>query len=190
MLAQLPTPTDYNSKRVLISGSGNVAQYAALKVMELGGNVLSLSDSQGALIAKDAKGFTVDDISAIANIKLERKSLNDFVQSGNVAQRFDYHEGARPWTLVDKVDIALPSATQNEVSKEEAEALVAAGCKIVAEGSNMGSTQEAIDVFEHSRATSGVNGLWYAPGKAANWCVTFPICAGRDQILIFLFPRL
>ncbi|KAG9044700.1 hypothetical protein FS837_007676, partial [Tulasnella sp. UAMH 9824] len=168
MLAQLPTPPDYNGKRVLISGSGNVAQYAALKVIELGGTVLSLSDSKGALIAKDAKGFTVDDISNIANIKLERKYLVDYVQSGNVAERFEYHEGRRPWTLVDKVDIALPSATQNEVSKEEAEALVNAGCKIVAEGSNMGSTQEAIDVFEANRAKSGPNGLWYAPGKAAN----------------------
>jgi glutamate dehydrogenase (NADP+) len=168
MLAQLPQPTDYNGKRVLISGSGNVAQYAALKVIELGGSVLSLSDSKGALIAKDAKGFTVDDISAIANIKLERKYLVDYVQSGNVAERFEYHEGARPWTLVDKVDIALPSATQNEVSKEEAQALVAAGCKVVAEGSNMGSTQDAIDVFEASRANSGPNGIWYAPGKAAN----------------------
>ena len=136
MLAALPTATDYTSKKVLISGSGNVAQYAALKVIELGGNVLSLSDSKGALIAKDAKGFTVEDISSIANIKLSRGYLTDFVQS-EAGARFEYHEGKRPWALVDGIDIALPSATQNEVSGEEAEALVKAGVKVVAEGSNM-----------------------------------------------------
>jgi len=168
MLDQLHVPTTYAGKKVLISGSGNVAQYAALKVIELGGSVMSLSDSKGALIAKDAKGFSVEDISQIANIKLARKYLTDFVQSENVTERFEYHEGKRPWTLLHKADIALPSATQNEVSKEEAEALVVAGVKIVAEGSNMGSTQEAIDVFEESRRTSGAEGIWYAPGKAAN----------------------
>jgi len=167
MLEALPTPTNYTGKRVLISGSGNVAQYAALKVMELGGIVLSLSDSQGCLIATDEKGFTVDDIAAIANIKLARKSLKDHHQNdSSCQQRMQYHEGKRPWTLVDKVDIALPSATQNEVSGEEAQALIKAGCMIVAEGSNMGSTQEAIDVFEACRESG--NGLWYAPGKAAN----------------------
>lgn len=93
MLSQLATATDFAGKRVLVSGSGNVAQYAALKVIELGGSVLSLSDSKGALIAKDAKGFSVDDIAAIANIKLDRKYLVDFVQTGNVAERFEYHEG-------------------------------------------------------------------------------------------------
>jgi len=168
MLEQMPELKNYEGKRVLISGSGNVAQYAALKVMELGGHVLSLSDSQGALMAKDAKGYNMDDIAAIANIKLARKSLKDFVDSGNCAERFEYHEGKRPWCLMDKVDIALPCATQNEVSQQEAEALVAAGCKVVAEGSNMGSTQEAINVFETNRAEKGANALWYAPGKAAN----------------------
>jgi glutamate dehydrogenase (NADP+) len=73
----------------------------------------------------------------------------------------------RPWTLVAQADIALPCATQNEVSEEEAKALVAAGVKLVAEGSNMGCTQEAIDVFETSRR-SGQNAIWYAPGKASN----------------------
>jgi len=110
----------------------------------------------------------VDDISDIANLKLRHKYLHDFVQQGDVASRFDYHEGKRPWALFDKVDIALPSATQNEVSEDEAKALVAAGCKIVAEGSNMGSTQAAIDVFEHNRRECGAEAIWYAPGKAAN----------------------
>jgi len=168
MLQALPTPTTYEGKRVLISGSGNVAQYAALKVMELGGHVMSLSDSKGCMMAKEEKGFTVEDISAIANIKLERKYLVDYVQTGNCAERFEYHEGKRPWCLCEKVDIALPCATQNEVSKEEAEALVKAGCRVVAEGSNMGSTQEAIDVFESHRCSAGANACWYAPGKAAN----------------------
>ncbi|KAG9003079.1 hypothetical protein FRB94_003392 [Tulasnella sp. JGI-2019a] len=168
MLKQLATPTDWAGKRVLISGAGNVAQYAALKVIELGGHVISLSDSQGALISKEAKGFTVEDISTIANIKLHHKYLHDFVKHHSVAERFEYHDGKRPWTLVEKVDIALPSATQNEVSESEAHALVKAGCKILAEGSNMGSTQEAIDVYEKSRQDSGAAAVWYAPGKAAN----------------------
>jgi glutamate dehydrogenase (NADP+) len=168
MLSNLPTPIDYTGLRVLISGSGNVAQYAALKVIELGGNVLSLSDSRGALIARDTKGFTIDDISSIANIKLARGYLTDFVQTGDANSRFEYHEGKRPWTLVDRADIALPSATQNEVSEDEARALVNAGVKVVAEGSNMGCTQEAIDVFEQNRASKGAEGIWYAPGKASN----------------------
>jgi len=167
MLKQLATPTDWVGKTVLISGAGNVAQYAGLKVIELGGHVMSLSDSKGALTAKaDTKGFTIDDIATIANLKLKHHYLHDFVQHGDVAARFEYHEGKRPWTLFDKVDVALPSATQNEVSREEAHALVKAGCKIVAEGSNMGSTQAAIEVFEQSRRDGGP--VWYAPGKAAN----------------------
>jgi len=137
MLQALPTPITYQGLKVLISGSGNVAQYAALKVLELGGTVLTLSDSKGAIVAKDGKGFTGEDIATIANLKLAHGSLTDFVQSGNVAERFEYHDGKRPWTLVAQADIALPSATQNEVSEEEAKALVKAGVKIVAEGSNM-----------------------------------------------------
>ncbi len=75
--------------------------------------------------------------------------------------------GQRPWTLLPKVHIALPGATQNEVSGEEAEALVKAGVRVVAEGSNMGCTAEAIEVFEASRR-QGAGGVWYAPGKASN----------------------
>jgi hypothetical protein len=137
MLQALPSPLTYQGLKVLISGSGNVAQYAALKVLELGGSVLTLSDSRGALVATDGKGFTVDDIATIANIKLSRGYLTDFVGTPGVAERFQYHEGQRPWTLVDRADIALPSATQNEVSGDEAKALIAAGVRIVAEGSNM-----------------------------------------------------
>ncbi|KAK0653544.1 NADP-specific glutamate dehydrogenase [Lasiodiplodia hormozganensis] len=153
----------FKGKRVAISGSGNVAQYAALKVIELGGTVVSLSDSKGALIATDAAGFTPDVIETIANIKLNRKALTEFADP-----KYQYIEGARPWVHVGKVDVALPSATQNEVSAEEAKALIDAGCKFIAEGSNMGCTQEAIDTFEAHRKASANAAIWYAPGKAAN----------------------
>ncbi|WVQ74602.1 hypothetical protein IAR50_004203 [Cryptococcus sp. DSM 104548] len=160
--------TDWKGKRVLLSGAGNVAQYAALKVIELGGTVLSLSDSTGALVASGDEGFTPEEIFAIADIKLQRKSLTAF-SAGN---KFTWHEGARPWTLVSKADVALPSASQNELNGEEAKALIKAGVRYVAEGSNMGCTLDAIEVFEASRTAaknatdSGI--AFYAPGKAAN----------------------
>ncbi|KAK4685152.1 hypothetical protein P7C73_g5004, partial [Tremellales sp. Uapishka_1] len=125
--------TDWKGKKVLISGAGNVAQYAALKVIELGGTVLSLSDSNGALVATGAEGFTPDDIASIATIKLARKALTAF----DAGSKFKWHEGARPWTLVEKADIALPSASQNELNGDEAKALIKAGVRYVAEGSNM-----------------------------------------------------
>jgi len=144
---------DKAETRVLISGSGNVAQFAALKVIELGATVLSLSDSKGALISCDGKGFTKEDILAIAELKLRQGVLSEAAREGlqwhagewipevvisvrfvsNVYSRL----GKRPWLLVKQADIALPSATQNEVSGEEAKGLVAAGVRIVAEGSNM-----------------------------------------------------
>jgi len=162
----------FKDKTVAISGSGNVAQFAALKVIELGGKVVSLSDSKGTLIAKDPEaGVTKELIDQVADLKLKRKALSDLTSAeGNLAERFNYIPGARPWTQFTKLDVALPCATQNEVSGEEAEALVKAGVKFVAEGSNMGCTKEAIDVFEESRmaATSTTRGVWYGPGKAAN----------------------
>lgn len=151
-------------KRVAVSGSGNVAQYAALKCIELGATIVSLSDSQGALVAEGDAAFTPEDIAKIADIKLARKSLTAYENKSG----FKYIEGARPWVHVGKVDVALPCATQNEVSKEEAETLVSNGCLFVAEGSNMGCTQEAIDVFEGQRREKGAGAVWYAPGKAAN----------------------
>lgn len=153
----------FEGKRVAISGSGNVAQYAALKAMELGATVVSLSDSKGALIAEGDKAFTADDINAVAELKVARKALTDFEHKG----KYKYVDGARPWTHV-KVDVALPCATQNEVSKEEAEALIKSGAKFIAEGSNMGCTAEAIEVFEASRKSKKNEAIWYAPGKAAN----------------------
>ncbi|KAK8066347.1 hypothetical protein PG997_013094 [Apiospora hydei] len=155
---------DFSGKRVAISGSGNVAQYAALKCIELGATVVSLSDSQGALIAEGEAGFKPEDVEAIADVKLARKPLTAFDHKG----AFKYIEGARPWVHVGKVDVALPSATQNEVSEDEAKTLVSNGCLFIAEGSNMGCTQEAIDVFEAARREKGGEAIWYAPGKASN----------------------
>ncbi|KAI5813475.1 NADP-specific glutamate dehydrogenase [Pyronema omphalodes] len=160
----------FAGKRVAISGSGNVAQYAALKVIELGGKVISLSDSKGALVATGDEGFTEADIELIANIKLERGYLTQLysAEDSTLPARFKYLEGERPWSHLGKVDVVLPSATQNEVSEQEAKDLIAAGAKFLAEGSNMGSTQEAIDVYEADRVARKSEGLWYGPAKAAN----------------------
>lgn len=156
----------FAGKKVAISGSGNVAQFAALKVIELGGTVVSLSDSKGAIVS--STGITPEQVNAIAEAKIKFKSLEEII--GDYASAFSgknevkYIAGARPWVHVGEVDIALPSATQNEVSGDEAKALIDAGVKYIAEGSNMGSTKEAIDVFEANRNKN----VWYAPGKAAN----------------------
>lgn len=155
----------FEGKRVAISGSGNVAQYAALKAIELGATVVSLSDSRGALIAEGDAHFTPENIHNIAGLKVQRKALTAFEHEEG---QFKWIEGARPWVHVGKVDIALPCATQNEVSQEEAEKLVENGAYIVAEGSNMGCTQQAIDVFEAQRREKGKESVWYAPGKASN----------------------
>ncbi|GAA5964998.1 hypothetical protein JCM8115_005676 [Rhodotorula mucilaginosa] len=155
---------DFTGKRVLISGAGNVAQFAALKVIELGGLVLSLSDSKGALVATGDDSLSVDFIYQVAELKLKGGYLKDLQPPAG----FKYVEGERPWKLVSKVDVALPSATQNELDEADAEALLAAGCGFVAEGANMPSTLEAINVFEKSRKEKGAQGIWYGPGKAAN----------------------
>jgi len=159
----------FAGKRVAISGSGNVAQYAALKVIELGGHVISLSDSKGAIVlAEGQKSISKEDIDKIAQLKLKRGYLTDLhTSNSDFSSKFTYIPEVRPWLNVGQVDVALPSATQNEVSKEEAEGLIKAGCKYIAEGSNMGSTQQAIDVFEADRKKGG-DPIWYAPGKAAN----------------------
>ena len=155
----------FSGKKVAISGSGNVAQYAALKAIELGATVLSLSDSKGSLIATDEKGITPDHINLIAKLKSDRKQLTEIATSSDFKDSFKYIDGARPWVNVEKVDIALPCATQNEVSGEEASKLIEAGAKFIAEGSNMGCTQEAIDVFEAHRKENKGEAIWYAPGK-------------------------
>lgn len=124
---------DFKGKTVAISGAGNVAQYAALKVIELGGTVVALSDSKGSLVSTDGKGFTTAIIADIAALKLKGKYLTEL---GELAG-FKWVAGDRPWTHFKTLDVALPCATQNEVSGAEATALVAAGCGFVAEGSNM-----------------------------------------------------
>ncbi|OXV05307.1 hypothetical protein Egran_06925 [Elaphomyces granulatus] len=159
----------FTGKRVTISGSGNVAQYAALKVIELGGIVVSMSDSKGSLIIQNDGSFTAEEVRLIAQLKVDRKQLISIATTDAFKDKFQYLDGARPWLHVDKVDIALPCATQNEVSSLEAEGLIGAGAKFVAEGSNMGCTQEAIDVFEgHRQKNLDGTAIWYAPGKAAN----------------------
>jgi len=166
MLPHIPSAPSLTSKdtTVIISGSGNVAQYAALKLIELGASVLSLSDSKGSLIATStAAAFTKQDILAVQELKAKKGLLSSYTRAG-----LEFHEGKRPWTLFSTANIALPCATQNEVSPEEAAALISAGVRVVAEGSNMGCTQGAIDSFEQTRA-KGVEGTtWYAPGKASN----------------------
>ena len=123
---------------IAISGSGNVAQFAALKAISLGATVLSLSDSRGSLITKKSKGFSKEDVVEIGSLKLRGGALESLIQTKDSSDsKWTYHAGKRPWTLLPEVHIALPCATQNEVSGEEAEALVKSGVRIVAEGSNM-----------------------------------------------------
>ena len=155
----------FQGKRVAVSGAGNVAQYAALKAIELGATVLSLSDSKGTIISTSEKGITPEEVAYIADLKVKRKQLTEMVQSDQYKDKFHYEEGAVPWTKVGKVDVALPSATQNEVSGEEAQALIDAGAKFIAEGSNMGCSQDAIDIFEKHRREKKGEAIWYAPGK-------------------------
>ncbi|TAL71790.1 MAG: NADP-specific glutamate dehydrogenase [Rhodanobacter sp.] len=140
--------------RVLISGSGNVAQYAALKIRELGGYVLTLSDSGGTLYAPH--GFDAEALDAICALKnVRRGRLAELAGD----QRFEYLPGKRPWHI--PAEIALPCATQNELDGDDARTLVKNGVRCVAEGANMPSTLEAVEVFEASDAL-------YAPGKASN----------------------
>lgn len=118
MLANAPTPTSLKDAKVLISGSGNVAQYAALKVLELGGNVLSLSDSKGSLVAVDGKGFNKQDIEAIAQIKLSRAYLTDFVSTAEKG-RFEYHAG-EPQLLLPNLYVQFCSSASVFVACRQA----------------------------------------------------------------------
>ncbi len=140
--------------RVAISGSGNVAQFAADKAIDLGAKVLTLSDSGGTLYVPD--GITLEQLRALMEFKnVRRGRLAEFAAE----QGLRFEAGRRPWHL--PVDIALPCATQNELDGDDARALVANGVQCVAEGANMPSTLEAVDVFLEARTL-------YAPGKASN----------------------
>jgi len=141
-------------KRVAISGSGNVAQYAARKVMDLGGKVISLSDSEGTLYCES--GLTEEQWLAVLELKnVQRGRISE------LAGRFglEFKAGQHPWTL--SCDIALPCATQNELDAEAARTLLRNGCICVAEGANMPTTLEAVDLFIEA-------GILFAPGKASN----------------------
>lgn len=155
----------FKGKRVIISGSGNVAQYAALKVIELGGTVVSFSDSKGSIVAVDEQGMSPEHVKEIMRLKEARKQLAELAEVESFKSKTKYIDGVRPWTHVGKADVALPSATQNEVSGDEAKALIEAGVKFIAEGSNMGCTQEAIHIFEENRRTKKGDAIWYGPGK-------------------------
>ncbi len=146
----------FEGKRVTISGSGNVAQYAAQKCMQLGAKVLTLSDSTGIVIIED--GLTEEMWQELMEIKNVRRG-----RVRELAEKFPnavkYHDGRGVWNV--KCDIALPCATQNELDGDDAKTLVENGCFCVTEGANMPSTPEAIEVFLDK-------GILYAPGKASN----------------------
>ncbi len=142
-------------KRVAISGSGNVATYTALKLVELGAKVVSLSDSDGTVVIPD--GITDEQLRFVFKLKNEyRGRISEFAEE----YELPYYPGERPWHRV-KCDIAMPSATQNEIDGDDACALLKGGCFAVSEGANMPSTPDAIKEFIAAR-------ILYAPGKAAN----------------------
>lgn len=145
--------TSFKGKTVVISGSGNVAIYAAQKATELGAKVVTVSDSNGYIY--DENGI---DVACVKQIKeVERKRIKEYL---NYHPEAKYTEGCKGvWTV--KCDIALPCATQNEIDGESAKILVKNGCKVVSEGANMPSTPEAIDVYL-------ANKILYGPAKAAN----------------------
>jgi glutamate dehydrogenase (NADP+) len=142
-------------KVVAISGSGNVAQYACEKATEFGGKVVTMSDSSGYIY--DEAGIDAEKLAFVMEIKnVKRGRIEEYVEKYSSAKFF---EGKRPWE--QKVDIALPCATQNELNGDEAKALLANGVICVAEGANMPSTPEAIEAFQKA-------GVLFAPGKASN----------------------
>lgn len=145
----------FEGKKVLISGSGNVAQFAAEKVLDLGGIPISFSDSSGSIIDKD--GISPEKLEWVKELKNQRRGrIQEYAQEFGVP----YYEGKRPWGL-SPAEVALPCATQNEVTKVEAEELVKQGCLCVSEGANMPTLPDAISVFQSS-------GVLFGPGKAAN----------------------
>ena len=145
----------FEGKRVVISGAGNVAQYAAQKAMRLGAKVITLSDSNGFI--HDPEGLTEEKMAYVFELKnIRRGRIKEY------AEKFPgvtYYPDERPWRI--PCDIALPCATQNEIEKADAENLVKGGCRCVTEGANMPTTPDAIHIIQNA-------GMLYAPGKAAN----------------------
>ncbi len=145
---------DFEDKRVAISGSGNVAQYAAQKINEFGGKVVTLSDSSGSIY--DPEGIIGEKWDYIMDLKnMRRGRIKEYAKEFGCK----YMEGKRPWEV--PCDVALPCATQNELDKKDAEMLIKNNCICVAEGANMPSTPEAVALFDKAK-------LLFAPGKAAN----------------------
>jgi len=143
-----------DGKKVIISGSGNVAQYAAEKVIELGGKVLSFSDSSGTIY--DSDGINNEKLAFVMNLKnIERGRIKEYADKYNC----EYYENSRPWNI--KCDIALPCATQNEINENDAKSLINNGCICVSEGANMPSDADAINLFLSNK-------ILFGPGKAAN----------------------
>ena len=144
----------FDGLRVSVSGSGNVAQYAVEKAMELGAKVVTVSDSSGTVIDND--GFTPEKLAELMEVK---NHLYGRVSDYAARTGCEFHAGAKPWDV--PVDVALPCATQNELDAVDAATLVKNGVKCVAEGANMPTTIEAVKLFE-------ANKVLYAPGKASN----------------------
>jgi glutamate dehydrogenase (NADP+) len=145
----------FEGKRVVISGSGNVAQFAAEKVLHLGGTVLTVSDSSGYILDED--GIDEEKLAYIMELKNEKRGrVNQYVDRYPNAKFF---KGERPWSV--KCDVALPCATQNELNGEEALQLIENGLMAVSEGANMPSTPEAVHAFQKHK-------VLFAPGKASN----------------------
>jgi len=137
-----------------VSGSGNVAQYATEKCIEMGAKVVTMSDSSGMI--HDPDGIDKKKLEYVMELKnVKRGRIKEYAKEYGV----DYHEGDRPWKI--KCDVALPAATQNEINGDDAKALIDNGCMCVSEGANMPSTPEAIEVFQNAR-------ILYGLGKAAN----------------------
>jgi len=144
----------FKGKTVVISGSGNVSQYAAEKVTELGGKVVTMSDSSGFI--HDPSGITKEKLAYIMDLKnIKRGRIKEYAEKYSV----EYYDNQRPWGI--KCDVALPCATQNEIEIADAKTLVANGCFCVSEGANMPSTPEAVELFIEKK-------ILYGPGKAAN----------------------
>ena len=142
-------------KKVTISGSGNVAQYAAEKCIHLGAKVISMSDSSGTI--HDSDGIDQEKLNHIMYLKNEKRSrINEFVEKYPKAK---FYKNKNPWSL--SCDVALPCATQNEITEADAKLLIKNGCKVVAEGANMPCEPGAIKQFK-------LNKILYAPGKASN----------------------
>jgi glutamate dehydrogenase/leucine dehydrogenase len=141
-------------KRCLVSGSGNVAQFTTEKILDLGGTVHTLSDSNGTVY--DKNGIDRDKLEFVMDLKNNRRGrIKEFADEYNL----EYFEGKRPWHI--PADLAFPSATQNEIDEADAKNLVSNGVFGVSEGANMPTTPEGIEVFKSSR-------ILYGPGKAAN----------------------